>query len=114
MNPTTVGHLIDQLTELDRDLPVGVCQLTVTTDTVTVELDAADAAIITRDGDHPTAVWLTTSSLQHHQTLQQNRPQTWVHTKPCGCLTQIDISTPGQSPQARCQHDNPTDITPAR
>lgn len=105
MNPRalTVGELADQLATLDPSLPVGVAHLTIRSTHVGLDLAASDGAVVANDpAGNPTAVWLTTQSLDRSVELQTSRPATWLSQRPCGCRIEIDISVPGTTWMPLC------------
>lgn len=115
MGHLTVGDLLSHLSTLDPDLPVGVCHLQITATDVVVDLAGGDAPVTaTNSNGEPTAVWLTTQPIEQLPILHPRRPRSWIQPRPCGCLVEIEISTPGNTTQepCSCQATNNYWLTP--
>jgi hypothetical protein len=116
----TVGQLVDHLTTLDRNLPVGVIDVDRSPRSQRVSLELH--ALIDVDTVHdphtgtPQAVWLTAPSVDTGSgpMLEHARPHTVVLPRdPCGCLIAVTRVTRRNVnlDAVACPHHQPSDVT---
>jgi hypothetical protein len=115
----TVGQLIDHLTTLDRDLPVGVLDIdrSPRSQRASLELHALVDVDVVHDPHTgaPEAVWLTAQTIDPPTSaaLQHARPHVAVLPRqPCGCLIAVTLATRRNVnlDAVACPHYKPSDV----